>query len=65
MEIILIVAVAIWQFSSRSYEGANEIQKFKNYIEINYQSAAARKKAIEEAESKSNVKIETKHSINN
>ena len=46
---LLIAAVAIWQFSSRSYEGVNEIQKFKNYIEINYQSAAARKKAIEEA----------------
>ena len=46
---LLIAAVAIWQFSSRSYEGVNEIQKFKNYIEINYQSAAGRKKAIEEA----------------
>jgi len=45
---ILIAAVAIWQFSNKTYKGANEVQKFKNYIEINYQSAATRKKAIED-----------------
>ena len=37
---------AVWYFSSNTYEGANEIQRFKNYIEINYQTAAGRKKAI-------------------
>lgn len=46
--LLLITAGAIWYFSSNTYEGANEIQRFKNYIEINYQSAAGRKKAIED-----------------
>jgi len=51
----LIGAFIAWQFSSTSYEGANEIQKFKNYIEINYQTAEGRKKAIEEAANNGNT----------
>ncbi len=47
--VVLSVAAAVaWKFYGRTYEGANEVQRFKNYIEINYQTAAGRKKAIEE-----------------
>jgi len=45
---LLIAAAAVWKFHGRTYEGRNEVQRFKNYIEINYQTAAGRKKAIEE-----------------
>ena len=46
--VLLISAAAVWKFYGRTYEGRNEVQRFKNYIELNYQTAAGRKKAIEE-----------------
>lgn len=46
--LFLVAAAIVWKFYDNTYEGANEVQRFKNYIEINYQTAAERKKAIEE-----------------
>ena len=53
--LVLIAGATVWHFWGRTYEGRNEIERFKNYIEINYQTAKGRREAIEKAANNGNA----------